>query len=137
VGVESCADLTGEDQRPVYWKRAVLEVFGECFSLQELHDEKRHVLELADVVNRADVGVRDPGHGSCFTLESLQLHAGRAGGRHDLDRDCPFELRISSAVNLAHPAGADRRQDFVSPDSSSDGERHEGISATRAYSTPT
>ena len=36
--------------------------------------------------------------------------------RQDLDRDVPAELAVAGAIDLAHAAGAERRQDRVRPD---------------------
>ena len=55
--------------------RTALQTFGERLSLEQLHDEKRHAVDFADVVNGADVRVGDPGDRSRFALKSFQLQA--------------------------------------------------------------
>jgi hypothetical protein len=126
-GVEGLRDLAGRDQRPVDGNRTVLQAFGERFSFQEFHDEKRHAVELADVVNRADVRVGDSRHGAGFALKPFELRPGRARRRQDLDRDRAIELWVSSVIDLAHASGAERRKDFISANSVSDGEVHERL----------
>ena len=92
-GVESARDVAGERERPVHGNRTALQAFGERFSLEQLHHEKRHAVDLADVVNGADVRVGYPGDCPRFTLKSLQLQGRRMPRRRqDLDRDRPIEL---------------------------------------------
>src|SRR5437870_2900582 len=42
----------------------------------------------------------------------------------DLDRDSSIETSISRAIDLSHPARAQRRKDFVGPKSCAGGNRH-------------
>jgi hypothetical protein len=72
------------------------------------------------------VRVRDPGHGPGFTLKSIELRPCGAGCREDLDRHRPIELGIPGRIDFAHTSGAERREDFVSADSLSDSQGHEG-----------
>ena len=52
-----------------------------------------------------------------FTLEAGQAIAIRADGvRQHLDRDLSSELGVAGAVNLAHSARPDRREDLVRTD---------------------
>jgi hypothetical protein len=45
--------------------------------------------------------------------------------RADLDRDAAIEPRVARLVDFAHPTGANRRQDLVRPEASTDGKGHE------------
>ena len=113
----------------IHGNGTALQTFGERFSLEQLHDEKRHAVDLADVVNGADVRVGYPGDRPRFTLKSLQLQARRTPRRReDLDRDGAIELRVASAIDLAHASGADWRQDFVTANSLSRSQGH-GVSS--------
>ena len=79
----------------------------------------------------------DPGYGPGFTLKSFELPGGGARRCQHFDRDRALELWVSSVINLAHPAGPQRRQDLVSTKSLSDSQDHECSSAEiGAYSTP-
>ena len=71
---------------------------------------------LADVVQRADVGVVQPGDGLRFALEPLPPLGlrGGVGGQH-LDRDGAGDPRVARAVDLAHPSPAQEGDDFVRP----------------------
>src|SRR5882762_1542703 len=44
--------------------------------------------------------------------------------RDDLQRDVATELRIARAIDLAHAAGAERRQDFVRAEACASGQAH-------------
>ena len=127
-GIEGCRDLAGRNQRPVDGKRPVLQAVGERLSFEELHDEKGHAVELADVVNRADVRMGDARDGAGFALKPFELRPGRARRRQDLDRNRAIELRVPGMVDLAHAAGAERGKDFISANSVSDDEWHERVS---------
>ena len=49
-----------------------------------------------------------------LALEASEpLGIGRHAGGQDLDRDLPLQPRIGRAVDLAHPAGAERSDDAV------------------------
>ena len=59
-------------------------------------------------------------------LESLKPR--RVGGKRcgeNLDRDVAIQSRVAGFVDLAHPAGAERCQDFVQAEASTSGKRHE------------
>ena len=46
------------------------------------------------------------------------------GGRQHFDRDVAAEARVLGAVHLAHPAGAERRNDLVRTKMTTGRERH-------------
>ena len=49
-----------------------------------------------------------------FALEAREpIGVGRERVGQDLDRDVAIQLRVARAIDLAHPAGAERRQDLV------------------------
>ena len=112
------------------------------FPLQQLHDEKverftsgrrsavragsiEHRAFASNVVDGADVGMRELGNCPCFAFESLSAFRGRreTGAEH-LDRNRPPETRVVRFVHFAHPAGAKQGQDFVGTETSSPGENH-------------
>ena len=47
--------------------------------------------------------------------------------RKDFDRDVATELRVARAIDLAHAAGAERRQNLVGAETSARRESHELI----------
>src|SRR5687767_15790632 len=93
--------------------RSLGETVGQRLPLEVLHDE---VLDLAfptDVMQRADVRVRELRDRLRLPLEALaRLDRGRHVCRQDLDRHGPLEPRIARLVHLPHPARPERRQDL-------------------------
>ena len=63
-----------------------------------------------------------------FALEPREtIGIARECVRQDLQRDVAIELRVARAIDLAHAAGTERRDDFVEAESRADGERHVAI----------
>ncbi len=94
-------------------------------ALEVLHDEVLGLAFAVDVVERADVRMRDLRDRLRLALEALaQLRVRREVRRQDLDRDRALEARVPRLVDLAHPTGADRRQDLVGTELGSRRERH-------------
>ena len=107
-------------ERPVAQPRA------QRLALEQLRHDVELVAVLARVEDRDDVGVRERRDRLGFGLEARQ----RVGVvdevlRQHLDRDVALEPRIARAVHLAHPAGAERRQDLVRAEALAGSERHE------------
>ena len=124
-GIECLGDLAGGDKCTIHRKRTALQAFGERFSFEEFHDEKRHAVYFADVVDRADLRMGDSRDGPRFALKSFELQRGRVSGRcQNFDGDRTLELGIASVIDLTHASSAQRRQDFVSADSLSNRQRH-------------
>jgi len=61
-----------------------------------------------DVVDVADIRVIERGHGLGFTLEALRELFPR-----DLDRNVAIQTRVAGAIDLAHTAGANGRENLV------------------------
>ena len=83
-----------------------------------LHHQEVGVSLPADVEQRADVRMVQPGDGLRFALEAL-LHFEVLGKvrREHLDGHRAVQPGIGRLVYLAHAAGADRRNDLVGPES--------------------
>ena len=104
----------------------------ELLALEQLRDDVRLPVGRADVVNAQDVGMRELARGLGLDLEAAEpLRIGGEAGGQGLDRHLAAEPRIASAIDLAHPAGADWRDDFVRSEPGSGGNSHH---ATRACS---
>jgi hypothetical protein len=66
------------------------------------HHEVGGAVMRADVVERADVGVREGGDGAGLSLEArTTIRIGAQLSREDLDRDRPIEPRVAGLVDLA------------------------------------
>ena len=69
----------------------------------------------------------------CLALEADAALGARAHafGQH-LDRDVTVQPRIGGAIDLAHPARAEERDDLVRADSGSRNQRHECCTLSRS-----
>ena len=78
-----------------------------------LHDFGDHVV-VADIEDTQDIGMIQGGHGAGFFLKPVAARSvmRNVGGQH-LHGDIAVQTCIASAVNLAHPSGADRSDDLV------------------------
>ena len=87
---------------------------------QQLHDEvgrSVRLRRLADVVDRADVRMVQRRGRARLALEAPQVFfRRRERRRQQLHRDIAAELQIVRLVDLAHAAGADRRDDLEPAD---------------------
>ena len=62
--------------------------------------------------------MRERGDGARFLLESRDgRRIGREPRRQNLDRDVAAEPRVARAIDLAHPARAERGENLVGPES--------------------
>ena len=94
-GFEGGGDLAGDPQGFFEGQRP-----PRGFALDVLHDQ----VIRADVVQSADVGVIQRGHGAGFPIEAL----GEPFLRH-LDRNQAVQPRVARLVHFAHAALADQR----------------------------
>ena len=98
---------------------------AQRLSLEQLLDDVRGAVHLADVVDGGDVRVVQDAGGLRLLLEPSEAIAvlGEGGGKH-LHRDVAAEARVLRAVDLSHPAGADLAEDLVRAEPGAGGERH-------------
>ena len=83
-----------------------------------------HEIARPDVVELADVRVVQCGDRPRFLLEAAQPIGigGKRLGEH-LDRDVTPQTRVAGTIYLAHPAGAERRDDFKRAELGAGGQR--------------
>jgi hypothetical protein len=123
-GPERIGGLPGVLERFADRKRPPREPLGQRLALDQLHDEVVHAPVMADVVHGTDVRMIERGDGARLALElapGLGLRAGRRG--QNLDRDGPAQTGVVRSIDLAHPAGADGRDDLIGTQTRSGGER--------------
>ena len=88
---------------------------------------------LADVVQGADVRIVQRGDTLGLAREPFtELRIGGQRWRQNLDCHDAIEARVAGAIDLAHAAGPDGREDFVWPETGAPGQRH----ACVAYTPP-
>ena len=119
------------------WQRAAFQACPERLAVEQLGDQVRHVAG-ADVEDRQQVGMRQRRDRARLLGEPGQP-VGIVGGaaRQDLDRHVAAEPRIASAIDLAHAARADRRDDLVGAESGTGREGHGRGSQAIADPNPT
>ena len=102
-------------------KRTFAQPVSERLAVEQLHDD----VVLSDVVERADVGMRELRDGLRLAREA-KLELGVLGEfrGEDLHRYRAVEPRVARPVDLPHPARPDRRDDFVRPQARTAGDGH-------------
>src|SRR5438105_3539784 len=93
---------------------------------------------MTDVVQRADVRMIQRGDRVGFALEALaMLGVHRQIWREHFDGDVAVQARIARAIDFAHPARAERREDFVWAEARAGGQRHDYFGTIRAFNSST
>src|SRR5579863_145635 len=109
----------------VGWERAFEQALLQGFTLDQFHDQEINAILMADIVQGADVGMRKFGNCLCFALQALfQVWIRRQVGEQNLDGDIAIKARVSSAVDFAHAAGTQGREDLIGAEFSAGSERH-------------
>ena len=128
--LEGFGDLLRDRERLVDGDGPALQPFGQILALDQLHRQEvrgravgeRRALEAVEV---CDAGVVEGREDLCLALEAGE--AVGVGGEclgQELESHVAAELRVGGAVNLAHPARAERRDDLVRAEAGAGGERH-------------
>ena len=113
-GVEGVGDLRAEVDHGRDRHRASVDRVLQRPALQPFHDNEWSAVVRADVVNSADLRMRQRGCGARLALEPLQRVA-RAGRDvwEKLERDPASELGVLCFVDDAHAAAAKLLEDLV------------------------
>ena len=101
-------------QRFRYGERSSREPLHQRTAFDELEDQEACGADLFETVDRGDVRVIERGEDPRLALKAGD--AIRVGTRQlgkGLDRDVASEPRIARSIDLAHPAGTNRRDDLV------------------------
>ena len=119
---ETVGDLHGDVEKPLGRERVSRrQDLAKGLPLHELHRDVDRPVGFADVVDGQDVGVVQGRGRARLLLEALATIGivGR-GGRQHLDRYIAAEPGIGRAIDLPHPAGADRGGDAVLGEATAD-----------------
>ena len=93
--------------------RPVGDALREVLALDQLHHDRADAVAVLQAVDRRDVGMVQRRQHLGFALEARQaLGIGGERRRQDLDRHLALEPRVGGAIDLAHTAGAERRDDL-------------------------
>ena len=88
----------------------------QVLAVHVFHGDERHALDLADVVNAADVGMRDLARHAHLAVEAFEqpLVLGGLLGQ-EFQRHRLAERQVGGAIDLAHAAAAQQSDDAVAP----------------------
>jgi len=114
-GGESGSDAAGDLDGFVVRETAdAVEQASQVFAVDILHRDEVGAFPIADVVDAADVRMRDLPPEADFVVEEIELGCVlRQRGGEELERDLLAEFQIVRAVNLAHPAGSEDADDAI------------------------
>ena len=116
-GGERVGDLHRVGQRLAERQLAAPQPRRQRLAVEELHHQEVDAVLVADIEQRADVGMRQGRHGARLAIEALARRRVRDQiVRQDFDRDSPIETRVARLVDFAHAAGAERGDDLVGPE---------------------
>ncbi len=124
-GIERVGHLRRITQRRIERQRPFHQPRRERLAFEQFHDEKRLAVFRPDVVQLADVWVRQLRDRSRFALEAgARVGRRRDIGRENLESDGPSEPRVARAVHFTHSARTERRHDLVRSKTDSGDHRH-------------
>ena len=104
-GVQRVGDLDGEAEQSFGFERPSRDEVTQCHSIKELHHDQRPAILLADIVDRAYVGVVQRRCGLGFSLKAGE-RLGVVGNvfRQEFKGHKTMQARVFGLVNDAHPA---------------------------------
>ena len=106
--LERAGDLDRVGEGLFDWHPPSCQSSGQRLTFEAFHYEEVDVVMTPDVVERADVGMRQRGNRLGLARKSrAQLRLQRNAGGYDFDCNRPIEADISGAEDLAHSAGAE------------------------------
>ena len=122
---QALGDLDRAGDRLRRWHRSVRQPRRQRRAVELLHHQEHRAVLLADVVQRADVGMGEGGDCRRFPFEARPA-SGVVGEfpRQHLDGDAALEPRVPGRVDLAHATGAQRTCDLVGTETCSGRQRH-------------
>jgi uncharacterized protein len=124
-------NLLRDAQRFVDGNRTVPDAICKRGPFDQLHHERMSSPGIFESVDRGDVGMIERREHLRLALESRHAFGvARECFGQDFQRHIAPELGIARAVDLAHPAGANRGKNLVWPEAIAGGERHLGLDYT-------
>ena len=116
-GFESLCDLPGDRYRLADGDCPSRDPIGEGRAFDQLHHQGPDAGGVFEAMDLRDVWMIERRQVLRFAAETCQaIRIVRHVGQQELDRDVPVELRIAGAIDLAHSACADARQELVGAD---------------------
>jgi hypothetical protein len=85
----------------------------QVFAIEVLHGNEVEAIDHADVVDPADVGVRDLAGNADFVAEPGESRFRHLGAGEEFEGDGLVEDEVEGAVDLAHAAVAEEAEDAI------------------------
>jgi hypothetical protein len=127
-GFDGVGDLSGDGDGVIDGNRSGGDPLRQVRAIDELHDQGLDRRTVLETVNLRDVRMIERGQRLRFAREAGEsIVIGGERVRQDLQGDVAIELRVASAIHLAHATGADGRDDLVRAESGSWGERQDPV----------
>ena len=112
--VEGAGYLVRMSKRLVQQQRSMAQSRGQRFTFEVLHDQVVDLIVTTDVVQSADVRVRERCNRPCFAGEpGAHLLIERGTDRKNLDGHSTMETSVGAVEDLSHASGAERTFDAV------------------------
>ena len=111
--LQGLGDLHAVPEQKRHRQRPAGNPVGERLSFQILHHQVFRAVLAADVVNGADVGMRQPGDGPGLALEASPPGGGRHHVRQHLDGHGAPQPGVGGPVDLAHATHSEERTDLI------------------------
>src|SRR5438874_9995436 len=99
--VERVGDFQPKAQDLRERQRAFSHFVGKSLAFQVLHDQEIDAVLAADIVERANVRMGEPGDDSSLALES-NASVFRESRRQNFDRYITIEACVAGAIDLSH-----------------------------------
>ena len=122
---ERLGDLARQRQRFLERQSALRDSIGKGRPGHELHDDRPRRLPGLNAIDMSDRRMADRREEARFAIEPHE--AIRIGGhriRQHLERNLAPEARVTGPIDLAHPACADERDDFIRAQACASWKRH-------------
>ena len=123
-GAQSGSDLPRDADRLVDGHRSK-QLRAQRPAREQLADDERHALLIADVEDRERVWMGERRDDPGLAAEAIERRRIEWAPQH-LDRHLASESRVGGAVDLAHAARADQREDAVGTESCAFSQGHYG-----------
>jgi hypothetical protein len=123
--LERLGDLFRDADGIVKRDRAAPQPLRQVLAFHQLHDEGAHITRFFETVDVGDVRVVQGREGLGFACETCDPVGIVPKVAQHLDRNVSIEPGVARAIDLAHAARADQRDDFVRAEASTGRQRHE------------
>ena len=125
-GVERVDNLLRDGHSLGERQRTPAQAIVQRVALDQLEHQGRHAAGVLEPVDGPDVRMIERGEQSRFALEARRAIGVRGERRRqNLQRDVALKLGIARAIDLAHAAGSEQRDDFVRAEPGAGGQRRD------------